>query len=40
LGLKAQQRLGNGPAAVQLANQVFGRHAHIVEKHLAELGLA
>ena len=38
--LEAEQRLGDRPALVELADQVVARHAHVVEEHLAELLLA
>ena len=38
--LEAEQRLGHGPAVVQLADERVARHAHVVEEHLAELLVA
>ena len=38
--LVSQERVGNAPAVVELANQVLGGHDHIVEEYLAELFIA
>ena len=38
--LVAEQRIGDAPAVVDLADQVLGRHHHVVEEHLAELVVA
>ncbi|MNI69453.1 hypothetical protein D3C73_1251990 [compost metagenome] len=37
---KAQQRLGDAPTGVQLANQIGARHPHLVKEHFAEFLVA
>ena len=40
VALVAQRRVGDLPAVVELADQVLARHAHVLEEHLVEAGVA